>query len=1768
VQAANAGKGKGQASIPFYVQQTLDYYTNPTKSLSFASSTYGESFPLKELAIASSIVASSPDAASEPTTPSSTPSESPETARDRSSSKNFGHIASSSLSGIGTDKKSKSPQPLLLARSSAIAGASGGGSSPRTQRSASNATLFPPPAGVVSTAGAPAFPYSPRGSLNMLGSWLNTDGTARLEERKRREIRAVGAPQHIFQTLDAQNLIGEPTESTLSDVGSIKSHMAPQQLLVRCKALNWNFASNCEALQCTISLHDVVQRIKLTEDFHVDFVDEMEQNILTTMLPELLGAPSPESKARRALFPLSYRSGSIYMLVRIRAVLKADTEESFEPYVSQGKLKDHQRWIDSSAKSAKHLGRFRQPLAWGAIQIFNDASRLLLHDDTQIKLYRMRPALDDATFYETITSPEKMKLAKNLEGSLSLSGFLYTQEKYHLQNLVDTNLTKHSKADQLPPALAASPGAARTVISDLVKEVHEFEQSFHQVYPNAAYLNNLYVYPMQFSLNASKIKAKSIAIRVYLMPSEGLPEKDGLVSIYGLSSTPNFHPSWTTTVDLGEKSPNFFDEIKISLPVHLTDSFHLYFQAYAVNQKVVNPKKKTDTEVETLIGVAFVPLFKDNKFIANGTRSVYFQAVGEGNPPTIPSKGYLGPTGTLQEQANEDRLTLNFATRLVSSVYTTDPNLASFYSGVIKSGDDYLLKALDSLANVPEREILARFVPILNYLFSQLCTPKLAESLKVSEKFKKSAISRTMFAIMDIVAKVSALTAVNGKQSISEELLMYVTHHFDPGAELRDQSFQLIAVAWVKAIKIATSELKAMGKFPNVAAMSPTAKVAASSLQEHGWFYLNIIVRALALKIIENGEMNGDSNRKNRYNDKFSKAILNILTVCHDLRRASLAGFDFFNRMIARFLGNLYRYMDRGFVSQLVSTHLAELAKETKVTTIFRFKFLQTLSEFEHYVPLNHPIIQPVTDTSAVAMRISFWRQHFLAGHYINEFQMLLLTGEEGRITRAKSITMFRDLLWKHSVDPRYNSAEWQMRIATMYLPLAVLAFEHMELLIGTTSGLGVATATTNTSAEWKDWCYVVMWILRYCNREIVLKSWRKTMRAPQTAKFLMFLRFVHETFAKPMLLATSTGETPSAAAHALVDEVVLTIDDILDHFLEGNETLSDGSSKAFVELSSLITALMRSPSSSLVTSATVGMVRFFCSGLRKPLFRDPTTNFACSDLCTELLTLCQQQHPQVMASATAVFYLMMKQNWEEMGEFSRMRRHSTVALSNILKSSQLSSSKLDELNRSFEAMAAHTDATLSKEFTEQVQALIQRHRRVLRDCLRVEQFTLDFLDLKLESCYSIANEYQDCPELRVQWLMEMAKLHEKTENWEEAAMCRVQATWLVAQYLHLHPMTSQAQYHSIATPNSSLLRVAPNLLAHEPPLGPAPPVAATWFTEESLISMLYDACQNLAKSEQYESATDMMSMYIQFCMDVKKYQYVSQNGQMVQEWAAKAEKSIRAQSRIPPNFYRVGFYGKGFGDHAGKEYIYKAAPSIRLADFTEMLVQRHAPQFAIEVLNNKPIAEQKIDPAKNYVQIVNLEPYFETDVNKDITWLDRTRNVRRFYYETAYNPDGGRPSEDVSKMYKRRELITGKMAFPNFFKRVEVEKKENMILQPIDCALDLMIILTSKLKAALNCVPIVAKSLQIILQGAVLAQVNAGPAAIIATFLNNPDEYPPESIEKLKECIRAFVRACNFGLILNQKLIQDQPETAALQEAMMSAFQTLQSEAAKHIDI
>jgi hypothetical protein len=156
-------------------------------------------------------------------------------------------------------------------------------------------------------------------------------------------------------------------------------------------------------------------------------------------------------------------------------------------------------------------------------------------------------------------------------------------------------------------------------------------------------------------------------------------------------------------------------------------------------------------------------------------------------------------------------------------------------------------------------------------------------------------------------------------------------------------------------------------------------------------------------------------------------------------------------------------------------------------------------------------------------------------------------------------------------------------------------------------------------------------------------------------------------------------------------------------------------------------------------------------------------------------------------------------------------------------------------------------------------------------------------------------------------------------------------------------------------------------------------------------------------------------------------------------------------QSRISPNYYRVGFYGNGFGDDNGKEFIYRVPASIRLADFTENLKTRYCAEFGeknVEILKNKPVEEMKLEKKMNYLQIVSCEVYVSNPDEfggAEPTFLYKAFNVNKFVFETPYDPDGNAkgPIEDPARSWKRKIIVTTADTFPHTLTRSLIASKE-----------------------------------------------------------------------------------------------------------------------------
>lgn len=1445
----------------------------------------------------------------------------------------------------------------------------------------------------------------------------------------------------------------------------------------------------------------------------------------------------------------------------------------------------------------------------------------------------MRTVLNDEGMFETLSNPEKKGKLRPMDMSLHLSALIYTKDKLHLSNVSDTMLIKYpvydvdeaeaarllaeeekklalaaneaalsdrpsldssrsesisgessgkkskkSKKDKDPAGhaerqavvkgalteeeiratqeairkkLPASMRLDNSLIEDPVKELHEFEQSFSKPLPNTAFVNNLYVYPSEVSMSTNKAKVKSVLVRAFLMPSDGNPDKEALKVFYGTSSCPNFTVCATTTVAFEEKHVPLCDEFKIQLPLKMNEKTNLLLAVYSVNTKGLNPNKKEKSNAEELVGFAYLPVYKSKAVVRDNEYVLPILPVlaGQSAGPTTGFSGSQLPPRYLETETaplDSEKCYIRLRTRLVSSVYAQDEALiAYFLKAHNRKSDVETLATLDTLKIVSDRQLLHFSPVIMGQLFDLLCRAKTDQ-----------VQNRCFVAILSMVEKIFNQTMTSGKVTISEQLYNYIYCHFDnPGdGEWVYESFTKAWLAMLKAVldtdNPGSKEAQASAKASGL--QSSEFSIVNSSMKELSWFFLEIIYKSMTMKVMATGEVDDDTTRPERFSPVFCASLKELVKYVDLYRRRSPSGFDFMNRNLALFVTDLFRVMDRGFVLDLVHDYFNYIGTEA-VVTIFKFRFLQICSDFEHYSPLNLPI--ETTIDSIESLQLKFWRDHWLAGLYLNELKASLLGSEGTKLTRTKAIAAFRDLLWKHMIDERYSgSRERLQRLAGLYFPLVLIFSEHGQSLVK-------AVADGKDIVEARDWVTVMLWILQNCNWNLHLRAWWSTEGEDMLLKFLSVVKMCIDVFMADDFKAQR-------------EESILIVCAVLDVFFEDfPEELNTEGSRIYEQLSQLMLLMLRICRSEHMLNHIFALLRNFVMKFKKPLFRYLQGYSVGTDVTFEVLNLCQNQPRAIIIGATSLLYLLLRSNSEEMGHFARMKLQSTLAISRLVKQVKCN---YDELQQAMEAMGAYRDPKTAGQasWQQQLRELISRHGRIIRDSVRIAQITDNYSEYKAELLYKVSLEYVNSPDLRITWLNNLANYHETIQNYEEAAHCKTQIAALICDYLR---DVAKPPVKGLPADATAFARVTPSI-------GTEKGLSVLWlegtilspeFSEDGFAKFLLEAVSLFQKSEHIECAIECLLILQRYFNENKKYQQLSTSSRDLATLSEKVFTANRTQSRIPPNFYRVGFYGDGFGDDNQKEFIYRENPSQRLADFTANLVSRYEAQFGkdnFQLLPNKPIEEiPNVDQTKkNYLQIIACDIYFEYEDlnNRDLTYSDRAWGVKKFVFETPYSPDGGKFTEDVSKSWKRKILLNTAKAAPFILKRIEVARKEAKILKPIESAIDLIQTIVIRLKQALNCTPPNTKTLQIILQGSILTQVNAGPLAIVRTFLSTAKDYPEENIEMLKDQTQRFIRSCQFGLRFNQSLIAEQPENAPLHDAMMKSFADLRNEAGKYIEL
>ncbi|RMC16389.1 hypothetical protein DUI87_06716 [Hirundo rustica rustica] len=636
------------------------------------------------------------------------------------------------------------------------------------------------------------------------------------------------------------------------------------------------------------------------------------------------------------------------------------------------------------------------------------------------------------------------------------------------------------------------------------KEILEFPT--REVYvPHTIYRNLLYVYPQRLNFANRLASARNITIKIQFMcgedPSCAMPV------IFGKSSGPEFVQEIYTAITYHNKSPDFYEEVKIKLPAKLTEKHHLLFTFYHIS---CQPKQ--GASVETLLGYSWLPILVNDRLqtghyslpVALDKLPLHYSIHSPEKIPsqTPPIKWVEGHKGVFVVEV-----------QAVSSVHTQDNHLEKFFTlcHSLESQVTFPIRVMDqkiteaSLEHELKLSIIclnsSRLEPLV--LFLHLVLDKLFHLAVQPMVIAGQTANFSQFAFESVVAIVNSLH--NSKELSKDQhgrnclLASYVYYVFrlpdaqrevvKPGGgssvstESRYYTFGRTSAVSVGS-KLLQSRVISCSN-PDITVTQAVTdeevkSIMSSKPMDHSSSRMSYCVEGT-------NDMSGlcastrPSNKKHFHEELALQMVVSTGMVREAVFKYAWFFFELLIKSMAQHVHNMEkqdnprrsRFSDRfkDDITTIVSVITSEIAalivkppKESeqaeKINISLAFFLYDLLSLMDrgfvfnlikHYCNQNSSSCSSFQDqkiTSMFDLSAEYRQQHFLTGLLFTELAAALDADCEGiSKVQKKAVSAILSLLSSHDLDPRCSKKEVKIKIAALYLPLVGIILDSLPQL-------------------------------------------------------------------------------------------------------------------------------------------------------------------------------------------------------------------------------------------------------------------------------------------------------------------------------------------------------------------------------------------------------------------------------------------------------------------------------------------------------------------------------------------------------------------------------------------------------------------------------------------------------------------------------------------------------------------------------------------------
>uniref|UniRef100_A0A674C059 Dedicator of cytokinesis 8 n=1 Tax=Salmo trutta TaxID=8032 RepID=A0A674C059_SALTR len=803
--------------------------------------------------------------------------------------------------------------------------------------------------------------------------------------------------------------------------------------------------------------HTNTSDARISENFYCDLNSDQFKGFLKPHTPQT----DHSTLSRAAIFSITYPSPDIYLVIKIEKVLQqGEISDCAEPYMvmkesDSAKNKEKLEKLRSQSETfCQRLGRYRMPFAWATVNIMNVISNATLdRDSTDSDSFNGKSSSLDKRGQLPRRNSERFA---TMEDQCNMSAFkpatitINTFCKQEGDRLSDEDLFKFladiKKFSSLHRRIKTISGMIKLDVTPVhdnpmaclsaelipvkpvaeknlrpIKEVLEFPSS--EVYvPHSTYRNLLYVYPQRLNFVNRLTSARNITIKIQFMSGED--PSCVLPVIFGKSNGPEFVQEVYTPVTYHNKSPDFYEEVKIALPARLTERHHLLFTFYHISCQ----QKQNQTGWLPILSCDRLQTGQYCLPIALDRLPVNYSLHSPEVPPVKWMESHKG--------------VFNLEIQAVSSVHTQDNHLERFFTlcHALEGGATFPLRIREE--KIPENKLehelklsiislpSSRLEPLVLYL--HLVLDQLFTLIMQPMVIAGQIANLAQIAFESVVSIVNSLhnsqelaRDQQGRNGLLATYLYWVFRLADSPRDLLNtgryhQTRSTTVGAMLLQSRLRSSSnpdipaphsaedtevkniLSAKGynnpgcrmstyvdssshpqrstggtrpsnrKFHEELALQMVVStgVCRENAYKYAWFFFELLVKSMAQHVSQLEKQNVP--RRSRFSDRFKDDITTIVSV------VTMEQAEKVNISLAFFLYDLLSLMDRGFVFILVKNYCNQMsAKSISMPTMIgiRLEFLRILCSHEHYLNLSlyfsSPASEPASPCPSISSQVS-----------------------------------------------------------------------------------------------------------------------------------------------------------------------------------------------------------------------------------------------------------------------------------------------------------------------------------------------------------------------------------------------------------------------------------------------------------------------------------------------------------------------------------------------------------------------------------------------------------------------------------------------------------------------------------------------------------------------------------------------------------------------------------------------------------------------------